>query len=311
MNTNGQPEKVLVMDNTSPLETGLRDYFVWAAGEDIVIVGNTVANSTREHIIRVNGMNRLNVSGNDLSNLRRVELGDRSDIAKGVVTNQSGTYSYIAENDLTGPSGIGPLNGADGVGTENRRFKHAVFESNVMRNDTFWVRHGAEHVTIRNNVLRFDGGTIFSIDGYSTQFGRGAKDVVYSNNTGHNASTRGRFLFVGGDVDGITLTSNLYVAPNFSPGVDAAAAVYVNDTDLRSFRTIANNVWPSGDNGIGWAQGGVNYLGTNWTNQNYRDPTEWNAMPQVQTDYFVDVNLANGAQRYSVGGVVAGSSLRT
>src|SRR5690606_33998326 len=58
INTNTSPRGVMVQDNIAPLATGLRDYFVWGQGQDHVYVGNTVANSTREHIVRVSGIER-------------------------------------------------------------------------------------------------------------------------------------------------------------------------------------------------------------------------------------------------------------
>src|ERR1019366_8920169 len=53
INENGNPTGVLIQGNNAPLATGLRGYFVWGQGAQSVIVGNNVANSTREHVVRM------------------------------------------------------------------------------------------------------------------------------------------------------------------------------------------------------------------------------------------------------------------
>ena len=50
VNCNGKPDGVIVEKNISPTQTSLRSSFVWVAGNDHVILGNKVANSTREAV---------------------------------------------------------------------------------------------------------------------------------------------------------------------------------------------------------------------------------------------------------------------
>jgi hypothetical protein len=56
---------------TAPSVTGVRSYMIYVQGSDFVIVGDTVANSTREHCLRVDGADRVLIAYNDLNNLDR------------------------------------------------------------------------------------------------------------------------------------------------------------------------------------------------------------------------------------------------
>ena len=58
VNTNLKPDGVLVQGNRAPGLGDLRAYFVWLGGSDIVITGNQVANSSREHVVRGAGWER-------------------------------------------------------------------------------------------------------------------------------------------------------------------------------------------------------------------------------------------------------------
>ena len=106
-----------------------------------------------------------------------------------------------------------------------------------------------------------------------------------------NYSTQGKFLDVGGSVNGINLVNNLYVAPNLTPGAYQAAPVFVSGGDLSSFRVITNNVWAAG-HPLDYAAGGMNYVWPTWSNTaGYQTAAEWNARPQVGTDVFSDVSV--------------------
>lgn len=309
INANGQPERLLVMDNDAPLDVGITDYFIWTEGQDIVIVGNYVANSTREHIVRVCNVDRLAVVDNDLSNINRQDEGDQYDIAKGVITNQKGQYSYIEGNTLHGPSGIGPLGFGDGLGDKQARFKHAVFANNFVYDDTFYIRHGAQNVTVRNNVLDGNGRAAIYIDAYQDDYQRGVIDVVIDRNTAYNDEITGNFVYVGRNIDGLTITSNLYIAPNLIPGQYNTAPVFVSDNDLNGIRKITNNLWPVG-NGIPWVQGGVNFVGTEMTPENWFTGSEWNALDGVGEDFFQDVTTsARDIHQFTLGTKKFGSAL--
>lgn len=292
VNSNAQPVGVLVQDSTAPSDVGLRSYFVWVEGNDHVLLGNRVANSTREAIFRISrNAQRTLLYGNDFTNRSRVSAGDRLDVAKNTLTVQWGSYAYIANNTLNnGPVRVGPLGEADGMTFYNSRFNYTVLENNRFNTPTFTL-HGASHTMWRNNISVSNGYTAHTIEGYNSQYNRGVVNVSMVNNTVTNNSDRGKFLEVGGSANGINLVNNLYVAPNLTPGNFAAAPVVVYGNDLGSFKYISNNVWAKGKP-LAYAQGGMNYVWSNWSNSaGYQTPEEWNSRSQVGTDLFSDVSV--------------------
>jgi hypothetical protein len=87
--------------------------------------------------------------------------------------------------------------------------------------------------------------------------------------------------------------NNLYVAPNLVAGPGETASIFVEDSDLSSFKFIGNNVWANAS-GDSWVQGGQNYVGSSAGVQSgYKDPSEWNAYGVVETDVFSDVSISS------------------
>jgi hypothetical protein len=293
INLNNEPRGAIIQDNVAPLRTGIRDYFTWVAGQDVTIVGNSVANATREHVIRMSGIDRVLVAHNDLTNLDRRDEGDRYDTAKGAIVVQKGQYAYVYSNKANGPTGVGPLGDADGLPTKESRFKFAVFEQNDFTG-TFTVHHGAEHVRVDRNVLRGDDANQIEVEGYSGSYGRGVVNVVFDENVGVNNGTRGNFIRVLGPVSGrFELTGNTLIAPNLQTGAYGTAAVYVHRSSLDDFTRIANNTWPTPDNALVFAQGGMNFVGTSMTSSGYLTASEWNAFGIVESDNFRNVRLTD------------------
>lgn len=284
INLNLQPTQFLAMDNSAPSETGIRDYFCWVEGRQIVITGNEAANSTREHIVRIWGAEKISLNGNTFSNLDRRGLGDARDTAKGAIVSQKGRFSYIANNELRGPAGVGPLAGTDGLNEKWARFKHSAVEGNVMHDATFFLQHGAENVTLRDNTFLGNNLTQVHVVGYDNVYGRGVVDLVIDHNVGINNGTTGNFLNVAGTADRITLTNNVYVAPYLQPGSFGTAAVSVAMSNLSAFRQINGNIWPAV--GRGYTSTAMNNVGSD-----FMSPARWNAMAQVGDDQFVDVRL--------------------
>ncbi|HQY87567.1 MAG TPA: PKD domain-containing protein [Tepidisphaeraceae bacterium] len=297
VNSSAQPTGLLVQDNDAPKDTGLRDYFMWIDGMNIVLLGNKVANVTREHVVRVSGGSHVLLHGNDFTNLDRRDFGDASDIAKGAMAIQKSEYVYAASNVLRGPAGFGPLGQNDGLPDASARTRFGVFEGNQVYGSSLNVQHGSERIMIRNNFLQNDSAdstTDILIEGYNSTYNRGVIDVKILNNTGYTNLAHGNFLRVLGPVDGITLVNNLYVAPNYHTGTYASAVVAVFQNDLSSFRTINSNVWemPFLD---GYGQGGINWMGLAGTgNESYMTPAEWNALNPVGNDYFIDTRFSSG-----------------
>ncbi|MFT3785188.1 MAG: PKD domain-containing protein [Tepidisphaeraceae bacterium] len=280
INANGQPTRLLVMDNDAPSETGIRAYFLWSQGSDHVVIGNHVANSTREHCVRVGGTDRILLASNDMANLDRRPIGDANDFDKGVFNVQFGSYAYLANNSIEGPWSAGPLGGPTGEGDAARRFQHVRIENNTAEKGTLELKHGLEHVTIVGNTIRNDDENIIDIEGFTAGvYNRDVEDVVIDGNVGVNAGTKGVFLNVLGKVGGgITLTDNRYAAPKLAPGSWGTAVVYVHDTSLASFKRIDANVWP--DTGT---------ASPFYINNGYVTAFAWNNMGVVGNDQFKDL----------------------
>lgn len=295
VNANMGPRGVTILDSSAPSDVGLRAYFLWAAGSDFVVLGNKVANSTRQHVVRVASADRLLIGYNDFTNRSRVSAGDSLDVAKTTLAIHKGNYAYIIGNVLNnGPVDIGPLGQGDGLSDKAGRWNYAVAEGNRF-NCIAHVLHGAQHTLFRNNVSTTNGYSSYLIDAYDSTYARGVVDVSFYNNTAINTATDGNMFRFGSRINGVNIANNLYSAPNLIPGINQAAPVTIAQNDLTGFTSITNNVWAVG-HGTQYAQGGYNYLYSYWSNSaGYKDATEWNSLGQVGTDYFADLALTNYA----------------
>ena len=104
-------KQIFVEDNVETSPTALRMYFVWMNGENIAIVGNSVANSATEHIVRGGGWTKLLIAENTFVN---IDSGVSGDAPKGTIVMQNGQFGYAAGNTITsGAMGIGPLQAVD------------------------------------------------------------------------------------------------------------------------------------------------------------------------------------------------------
>ena len=114
-----------------------------------------------------------------------------------------------------------------------------------------------------------------------------------------------RILVLGGDATGITVTNNLYVAPNYvTGGTGSAAPLQIHDKDLSSFKLITDNVWPMPTFGA-LAKGGINYVEDS---DGYKTPAEWDAFVQVKHDQYKDVALSS-SYMIKLEGVSAGADM--
>lgn len=291
LNANGRPRGVLVENCSAPEINSIRSYFAWVQGEDHVYRNNHVANSTREHVLRANGIERLAVIGNRFTNLDRVAQ-DRSDTAKGTCVIQSGSVAFVRDNVFTaGPVGVGPLADGDGLKTPEARFDVAIFENNRIDGSFVEVNHGASRVVLRNNTIDCTDGAAITVHGYNSQYKRGTDDVRIERNLARNPGTRGRFIRAYGQIGGVWVIGNVYRAPRLQPGSHGTAVIYVEAETLDSFRQISDNVWPIGQPN-NFAEGGSMYVWPRWSDRRgYLDPTEWNALPTVRNDRFETLPL--------------------
>ncbi|MGC4032119.1 MAG: PKD domain-containing protein [Tepidisphaeraceae bacterium] len=294
LQTNSGPTGLLVQNCDSPTLYGLRSYLVWAQGTDFVILGNKVLNSTNEHPIRVYGVDRMLMAYNDVANPQAYSW----ETSKMALNIQKGNYVYVYDNTIRGPRvQIGPLGGADGTGDKAARLNHIVLENNTLYDTRLEIVHGANDITIRNNVFKFKDDNAMEVDGYNTEYARGVNRLNVANNTFINTGTKGRVISVEGAVGGISLVNNLYQADNMYVGTYGTAAVFVNDTSLKSFTKITNNIWPV-PNVSTWVKSNVKggtpfaIVGKNINDlTTYYTLTRWNALSQVGTDAQADVTV--------------------
>jgi hypothetical protein len=109
-------------------------------------------------------------------------------------------------------------------------------------------------------------------------------------------------------VQNITMTNNLYVAPNLTTGSHSTAPVQIQNGDLSGFKLIANNVWPM-PTILTYAQGGINFVGTQMNSGGYKTPAEWDAYACVKNEQYHDCTLTTSYQ-VSLGGVTAGAAMK-
>ncbi len=294
VNCNLSPRGLLVMDSIAPLETGVRGYFVWGDGSDLVIVGNRVVNSTRESCIRVNGVDarRVLISHNDLANPGRTDIDPR-DTQKASIVLQRGEFGYVAHNRVrSGSVAVGPLANREGQEARNARWTWSVFESNGIEGIGVNIEHGAEHVLLRDNLISRNTGSAISIRDHDPKLDRAVRDLWIVGNTILNNSDKGRCINLEGAAERITLRNNIYIAPHLKPGASQTAAVYVAASDLGSFSEISNNTWPAPSSFHNFAERGVMYVWPSWSDKRgYLTPEEWNAFNVVQGDRFENLPL--------------------
>jgi len=305
VNSNFQPTGLLVQGNDAP--TFLRGGFSWCSGFYLVYLGNHVNDSSQENAMRVSGDGTRNLL---------FAYNDIRDTYKGSLVIQKSQYVYAYGNTLRGEAGsksdagkveIGPLAKKTGEKGSDQRTKYVVFEENLVTDHSqIQVHHGSEHVVVRNNVIKSENLNFFTIEGYNREYQRSVKNVTITSNTVINNGTHGRFLLMGGPASEIAVTNNLYVAPNLEIGKYAAAAMYIQQSDLRSFRVIDNNVWPSPGDIASYYEGGINFLGSNASKAAWRNANEWNAQDEVGTDKFTNINLADSYST-KIGAVFVGS----
>ena len=235
INENGNPTGVLVEDNTAPLTTGIRGYFDWVQGQEQTIVGNVVANSTREHIVRMVDWTNVSIENNNFTNLNRQNV-DSNDYSKGCIEMHVGSYGYVVNNDVTdGDIRTGPLGLWGEPATDTTSW--CLIEDNNLT-DTFVLEEaGSQHTMISNNVFNeTTGGTAITIAGENT-LNMESSDITITNNTAVSTGTSGDFLNVTGPATTITLTNNLWIAPNISLGHNGAAAVSDANSDLSDYHS--------------------------------------------------------------------------
>lgn len=306
VNGEQSPRGVLLQDNVAPTDTSVRSYFSWVQGSDWVFLGNTAPNSTREHIVRVGGADRINAQFNTFANKDLTTAGDTRDIAKGIFTLQVGSYMFVANNDMKwGPVGVGPLGGVDGAKTPSASTSMVVYKSNVLYGASANVSPGARDVLFVDNVITSNGGSVFNVTPTDlTRDSAGAliyplrnlSNITFDQNTGVNNQKNGRFMTLqrASAPGAIRMTSNLYSAPILETGYNQNAPVYVGASDLASFSKISGNVWPVPTKTP--SGGGVMYVWPSWwDSRGYVSQSTWTSSSPVSGDVFGRVSIADSS----------------
>ncbi|MDP9174016.1 MAG: PKD domain-containing protein [Planctomycetota bacterium] len=310
MDMSGSPNNVLVENNTAPSVTGLRAYFTWVQGSDISIIGNTVANSTREHIVRIAGATRVLVADNNLSNISGVLRGDSKDTVKGAITVQYGSWAYVTGNVVpSGPVTVGPLTITDpGPQSNHNAFmQNTVLDGNTF-NDAVLFQPGAHDTVVRNNVVHANGSQGFTVNPQESLYDRQVVNLYLLDNTVTDTAITGGFMRIStGVAQNIVVDNNLFYAPNFITGNDQAV-IYVTDSSLQSFGEIRNNVWPT-PQVYNYARGGYFYVNPQPGIQSgFLTPAEWESLGLPSGDIYNNVTLGSTYQ-VTLNGTTAGSNL--
>ena len=294
INANGDPRGLLVQDNTAPLATGIRNYFVWSEGSDHVYLGNSAANSTREHNVRSSGTTRMLIAYNNFTNLDRSGV-DRPDYSKGTVEVHKGSFAYVWRNELhDGPLRVGPR-GAD-FEPVNVKTEWVVFDSNEVYEHDIFIKIGTHHMVARNNIVRTNTSAAFTVE-TTDEYGRLVSDITIINNTAITTESVARFLnlpMAGGTRGAITFKNNLWIAPNFVAATRGSAPVFVYANNLDMFREISNNVYPMPVSFGRYGEGGLQYVWSFWSDRRgYKDFDEWDAYSNVHDEMYANTSVTS------------------
>ncbi|HZL37660.1 MAG TPA: PKD domain-containing protein [Tepidisphaeraceae bacterium] len=295
VNTAGQPTGVLVQDNYfGPM---MRACPIWAEGYDHVYIGNTMTNSTQEHLIRASGtgVTRLMVEYNNLSRL---------DNSKGSLELRTASWFYVRGNIINGGTlRVGLPQGADPQYTG-----WGVVEGNETYKFWFNIRPGVEHLAIRDNVINYDSGAAIVLETqYSDPNRNPIDDITIDHNTAISTDGIGKFLELDGPATNISLTNNLYIAPNLVWEGEECGAVFVAGTNLDSFSQISNNIWPKMP--ATSQQPGDNYLYPEYGQvpKGFETAAQWAALPQVHNDQYANPASAD-TYSMTLNGFTAGAT---
>jgi len=318
-NMNQYPTNVLIQGNSSPNTADLYNYFAWVQGQEINILGNTVANSINQSVIRVDAPDNsdINISYNNLA-----KTTPSSNSYKSCLTLQWYDFLYAGNNTLTnGPLFTGPLTNVTGSNASSAASaQNTVIDSNVLNNSKIGVDAQSINTMIRNNVINppdtyaiFVNSTDTSFPGVTLQ----VRNLWIENNTVISNHVDGGFLYLDdGQSQNIHLDNNVFTDPNLVIGDAQSAYLWDGNNDLNSFTEIKDNVWGTPASEDLWENGGEFVLGDGQTDQSaWQTPAEWEAQTlsgggHPSGDVYEDVSL--GAT-YSIDaeGFTAGSTLPT
>jgi PKD repeat protein len=208
---------LLIQGCSAPLADGVSGYFAWVSCNDAVIVGNTVANVTREHVVRMGYYDRVLIASNEFSNLDR-RPGDPGDLSKGCIVAQRGSHVWISGNRCHfGGIGVGPLGGRDGLSDAAGSVQWAVIEQNsVDGGNCIQVLNGSAHVVVRDNVVDRGAADLsgIEVDGFDATYNRTVEDLTVTGNRQiRTGGTAPAVWFKTPGAVGVNNNDNLIVTP--------------------------------------------------------------------------------------------------
>lgn len=306
-----KPTGIIVQGNSAPLLKGLRGYFCWVDGTDWSILGNAVANTTRQHVIRANdtAVVGLLIEGNNLT--KQYPADDPAETEKTTINVRAGSYVYISGNILNDST----VSFSIGAGmTTNQDVNWVVVEDNTFNNCRLELKTTVHDVMVRDNEFNWTGtADIYLLSGDLTDPYGHLTDITIQDNTGINPGTAGALVQLDGQAapGTITVNGNLYVAPQDVMGTGSNAGMIVNAPDLSGFASISGNIWPAALASTVGGQGTVgvvNYLAGSAAPAGYLTPAQWDALAQVQDDQFASPTLSAGVYQITLNGVTAGAT---
>ncbi len=301
---------LMVDSNSAPLSDGLRGYFTWMQGTDLVIINNDCANSTRESCVRGDA-DRICIAFNDFSNIDNGGT-DAGDDAKQTIRPEVCDFVYISENTVSyGSMVLGPLclvvaGVPDVLHPETDRLDNWIVKSNKVIETFIRLRHGAQNGTLFNNAgnTTTNSGEFIQVQGQCTEYsGRGVDDVIIDGNAHYTTSTNGYLLKIvspnEGGATGNTVAVGLVLKNNIIIGASLTSGSYgvhiASDTTLNSFTDVLENIWSINNLGF-YLNGAVN-------------DAAWQALsPVASRDRMGTVTFSTDYQA-TLSGVTAGSTL--
>jgi hypothetical protein len=212
--------------------------------------------------------------------------GDSGDAAKTTINIRAGSYVDIENNQLSQSTlSIGP----DDQIAEASVASWIKINGNTMTNSQIQLHSAVQHAMVSNNRTDYSFYPQIIIQTQDPVFSsRVMSDITIDHNTGVLAGARGYFLEIDGDryKSIITITNNLFAAPQFEPGANNAANVYVLANTASSIAWSNNNTWAPATGISHLNAAAVNFIGTGPAMTNFLSAAQWNSLSNVGTDIF-------------------------
>lgn len=305
------PNGILVENNSAPLLTGLRGYFVWMNGTNGVVLGNSVINSTRQHVMRSNYTTSQDwlIAGNNFTS--GDNTADVNEPIKTTIYLRLGQNFYLTGNTLNDdPADFGPTDDMPTTATVS----WIKFDGNFVNNAQVILHGSVQHMMISNNLTNLAG----IYPQYQIQptddMGRQMSEVTMANNTGTLVGNLGYFVNIEGSAQPsvLTIKNNLFAAPNLAIGYDMASSVFMSGSNASSVYLFSHNVWAAPSTFLAQVMPtAVNYIApAGVLNEAYfLTVASWDSLANVQDDQFRAVTVSASNLQTSIDGQMAGAVL--